>query len=102
MRDLGVWVAEFFKLLGGRRLHPLTTQCPICQQMVLLHVNKAGRRHVFAHARPRWQIVRLKATPARFIGLVDAPDETSAIKAAIEQFVIPPADQERLIALRDQ
>ena len=51
MRHLGVWVAEFFKLLGGRRLHPLTTQCPICQQMVRLHVNRAGRRHVFAHAR---------------------------------------------------
>jgi hypothetical protein len=51
---------------------------------------------------PRCQIVRLKATPARFIGLVDAPDEESAIKVAIEQFEIPPGDQERLIALRDQ
>jgi hypothetical protein len=51
---------------------------------------------------PRWQIVRLKATPARFIGLVDAQDEESAIKVAIEQFEIPPGDQERLIALRDQ
>ena len=51
---------------------------------------------------PRWQIVRLKATPAPFIGLVDAPDEESAIKVAIEQFEIPPGDQERLIALRDQ
>jgi hypothetical protein len=51
---------------------------------------------------PRWQIVRLKATPARFIGRVDAPDEESAIKVAIEQFEIPPGDQERLIALRDQ
>jgi len=52
--------------------------------------------------QPRWQIVRLKATPARFIGLVDAPDEESAIKAAIKGFEIPPGDQERLIALRDQ
>ena len=51
MRHLSVWVIEFLKLLGGRRLHPLTTQCPICRQMVRLHVNKAGRRHVFAHAR---------------------------------------------------
>jgi hypothetical protein len=47
-------------------------------------------------------MVRLKATPAQFIGLVDALDETSAIKAAIAQFEIPPGDQERLIALRDQ
>jgi hypothetical protein len=51
---------------------------------------------------PRWQIVRLKATPARFIGLVDAPDEESAIKVAIEQFEIPPEDQKRLIALWHQ
>ena len=55
MRHLLVWVIEFFKLLGGRRLHPLTTQCPICQQMVRLHVNKAGRRHVFAHARALYE-----------------------------------------------
>jgi len=51
MRHLLIWVTEFIKLLGGRRLHPLRTQCPICQQTVHLHVNKAGRRHVFAHAR---------------------------------------------------
>ena len=51
MRHISVWVVEFIKLLGGQRLHPIATQCPICQQMVRLHVNKAGRRHVFAHAR---------------------------------------------------
>ncbi len=51
MRHLWVWVAEFVKLFGARRVHPLLTQCPICQQTVHLHVNKAGRRHVFAHAR---------------------------------------------------
>jgi hypothetical protein len=51
MRSLSVWVIELFKILGGRRLYPLRTQCPICRQMVRLHVNKAGRRHVFEHAR---------------------------------------------------
>ena len=51
IRPLFVWIVEFIKLLGGRRLHPVATQCPICRQMVRLHVNKAGRRHVFAHAR---------------------------------------------------
>jgi len=55
MRHLPIWVIEFFKLLGGRRLHPLTTQCPICHQMVRLHVNKAGRRHVFGHARSLYE-----------------------------------------------
>jgi len=59
MRHLSVWVIEFLKLLGGRRLHPLTTQCPICQQMVRLHVDKAGRRHVFAHARVLYEGSRL-------------------------------------------
>jgi hypothetical protein len=51
MRALSVWFVEFTKLLGGRRLHPLTIQCPVCQQMVRLHVDQAGRRHMFAHAR---------------------------------------------------
>ena len=55
MRHLAVWVFEFLKLIGGWRLHPLVTQCPVCQQMVRLHVNKAGRRHAFAHARDLYE-----------------------------------------------
>ena len=51
MRILSVWVLEFIKLLGRRQLHPLNAECPICHQMVRLHYNKAGRRHLFAHAR---------------------------------------------------
>ena len=51
MRPLSIWVIEFVKLIGRRRLHPLVAQCPVCHQMVRLHVNKAGRRHLFAHAR---------------------------------------------------
>jgi hypothetical protein len=55
MRPLSVWIIEFFKLVGGRRLHPIETQCPICRQMVRLHVDQAGRRHVFAHARALYE-----------------------------------------------
>jgi hypothetical protein len=51
MRIFSVWFVEFFKLLGRRRLHPLNAECPICHQMVRLHCNRAGRRHLFAHAR---------------------------------------------------
>ena len=51
MRSLSVWFIEFIKLLGRRRLHPLIAECPICHQMVRLHFNKAGRRHLLAHAR---------------------------------------------------
>ena len=59
IRHLSVWVVEFIKLLVGRRPHPLLTQCPICQQTVHLHVNRAGRRHVFAHARGLYEGCRL-------------------------------------------
>ena len=48
---LAVWLIEFLKLVGKRRLHPLNAECPICHRMVRLHYNKAGRRHMFAHAR---------------------------------------------------
>jgi hypothetical protein len=59
MRLLSLWVREALKVLGGRRLHPLTTQCPICRQWVRLHVDKAGRRHVFGHARALYEGARL-------------------------------------------
>jgi hypothetical protein len=48
---LSVWLIELIKLLGNRRLHPLNAQCPICHCMVRLHYNKAGRRHMYEHAR---------------------------------------------------
>jgi hypothetical protein len=60
MRQISVWVTELFKLLGGWRLHPVTAQCPICRQMVRLHVNQAGRRHVFGHARALYEGSRLQ------------------------------------------
>jgi hypothetical protein len=59
MRHLLVWVVELIKLLTGRRPHPLRTQCPICQQTVHLHVNRAGRQHVFGHARGLYEGCRL-------------------------------------------
>ncbi len=55
MRHLFVWIIEFIKLVGGRRLHPVMTECPVCRQTVRLHVDKAGRRHVFAHARELYE-----------------------------------------------
>lgn len=64
MRNFSVWLVEFGKLVagkvfGGRRLHPITAQCPFCQQMVHLHVNRAGRRHVYGHARELYEGARL-------------------------------------------
>jgi len=55
MRNVFVWGLEFIKLVGGRRLHPIVAQCPICRQMVRLHVDQAGRRHMLAHAQSLYE-----------------------------------------------
>ena len=48
-----------------------------------------------------WRISRIRGTPAEFIGIVDAPDEKSAIQAAIEEYDITnPEQQKRLVAQR--
>jgi hypothetical protein len=43
-----------------------------------------------------------RGTPAAFVGAVLAPDEKEAIKAAIIEFEIDPAQQKRLLAQRDE
>ena len=48
----------------------------------------------------RWDIYHIKGTPAALLGHVEAPDEESAIKRAIEEFKISPALQKRLLAQR--
>jgi hypothetical protein len=52
MRILSVWVFEFIKLLGRRRLHPLNAECPICHRVVRLHYNAelVFENVVFKHA----------------------------------------------------
>jgi hypothetical protein len=47
---------------------------------------------------PQWRISLIKATPARLIGHVEAPDAETAIAKAIEEFKIDPSKQRRLIA----
>jgi hypothetical protein len=71
MRHLAVWIVEFLKLLSRRRFHPLTTQCPICHQVVRLHVNRRGRQHVFEHARGLYEGARFSvhyAAQAKCVG----------------------------------
>jgi hypothetical protein len=48
----------------------------------------------------KWNIYHIKGTPAVLLGQVEAPDEESAIKRAIEEFKISPALQKRLLAQR--
>jgi 1,2-phenylacetyl-CoA epoxidase PaaB subunit len=45
----------------------------------------------------QWEVLLIKASPAALIGLVEAPDEQTALKVAIEQFKVRPVDQWRLI-----
>ena len=50
----------------------------------------------------QWEVYRpIKGSPGAFIGVIEAPDETSALKAAIEQFgIINPEYQKRLFVRR--
>jgi hypothetical protein len=48
----------------------------------------------------RWEIIRLKSTPAQLVGHVFVADEKAALKNAIEQFHIRQADWQRLLARR--
>jgi hypothetical protein len=47
-----------------------------------------------------WSIYHIKGTPAALLGGVEAPDEHTAIKKAIDEFQIGPALQKRLLAQR--
>jgi hypothetical protein len=49
-------------------------------------------------ASRRWRITLLKATPARFIGYVRAPDAKSAIEMAVKDYDVSDALVDRLVA----
>jgi hypothetical protein len=42
-----------------------------------------------------WSIYHIKGTPAALLGSVEAPDEETAIRKAIDEFAISPALQKR-------
>jgi hypothetical protein len=49
----------------------------------------------------RWRISRIRGSPAEFIGFVEAPDDATAIKNAIEEFGITDREKKkRLVAQR--
>ena len=48
---------------------------------------------------PSWNIYILRATPAKFVGIVEAADADAAIKKAVEELDVK-VDPKRLIAVR--
>jgi len=48
----------------------------------------------------RWQIIKLKSTPAQLLAIVDAPDEVSALKEAAARLDLRASDLPRLIVRR--
>ena len=52
-------------------------------------------------ALPRWKIIRIKATPAEELGMVEVPNAEPAIRIAIKRLEIDdPGRQRRLVARR--
>jgi hypothetical protein len=49
-----------------------------------------------------WEVYRpIKGSPSAFVGIIEASDETSALKTAIEEFgIISPEHQSRLFVRR--
>ena len=50
----------------------------------------------------QWEVYRpIKGSPGAFIGVVEAPDETAALKVSIEEFeIVNPEHQKRLFVRR--
>jgi hypothetical protein len=60
-----------------------------------------SKKSVTAGKLHAWAIYRIKSTPARLLGYIEAPDEQSAIQKAIGEFnVTSPQIQKSLLARR--
>jgi hypothetical protein len=49
----------------------------------------------------RWRVSLMRATPARFIDYVEAPDAKTAEDIAAEEHKIPDTLRDRLVAIRE-
>lgn len=48
----------------------------------------------------RWEVFRLKGSPAAYLGSVHAPDEKSALKAAIKELKIGNLEHQKRLLIR--
>jgi hypothetical protein len=78
----------------------ITARCPYTTSVPRTRSKPARSPTPATKADHRWQIFRLRGTPAAFVGIAYGPDEKTAIKRAIEEYKIPPEHQWRLIAQR--
>jgi hypothetical protein len=50
---------------------------------------------------PKWRVIRIKGTPAVYVGAVEAPDVNSAVREAIKKYdITDPRQQSGLAAYR--
>ena len=60
----------------------------------------AKRLTIAAQQNHSWAVYHIRGTPAKLIGIIDAPDKETAIKRAIEEYNVPPNERGRLMARR--
>ena len=84
--------------LRFRRLRRVLDSLPRSDERLFPRLNRPWIARRKDSTSPRWSVYHIHGT-AEFMGIVDAPDEQTAIRKAIEKYEISdPVDQARLVA----
>jgi len=93
-------LAEHFNAVA-QVLDPNAAMGSRCHPAILAGMGTVARKKPLKPAEHRWQISLIKATPAKHLGSVYAPDEAAAIEAAAREFQSPDELRNRLVAQRE-